>query len=100
MRKSKARMRLVADRGLQRSDVAVINFRAERTDNGEEVMGADRKGMQLDTGTPEETLNLPGAYGMPTSGRYGHTPSILVAKTLSLRHSWMDCMAVVCMLMI
>ncbi|KAI7839381.1 hypothetical protein COHA_006906 [Chlorella ohadii] len=57
--KSKAKLKVVADRGLQQGDLAIVNFSAKRADTGEELPGATRNSMRLDTDDADTTF-LPG----------------------------------------
>lgn len=50
---------MVADRGLQQGDLAIVNFSAKRADTGEELPGATRNSMRLDTDDADTTF-LPG----------------------------------------
>lgn len=55
-------VQVVADRGLQRGDLAIVDFSAKRADTGEELVGATRSSMRLDTDDADKTF-LPGAWG-------------------------------------
>ena len=59
MRKGQAKLRVVADRGLQQGDLAIVDFSAARVDTGEELVGAARQSMRLDTDDADTTF-LPG----------------------------------------
>lgn len=50
---------VVADRGLQQGDLAIVDFAAKRADTGEELLGATRNSMRLDSDDANETF-LPG----------------------------------------
>ncbi|KAK9816415.1 hypothetical protein WJX72_000020 [[Myrmecia] bisecta] len=58
-RKEKGTLSVVIDRGLQRGDVAVVDFVAKRMDLDEELMGSRRTGMQMDTDTADYAF-MPG----------------------------------------
>lgn len=53
---------MVADRGLQRGDLAIVDFSARRVDTGEDLLGATRQSMRLDTDDADFTF-LPGTLG-------------------------------------
>ena len=63
MRKGQAKLRVVADRGLQQGDLAIVDFSAARVDTGEELVGAARQSMRLDTYDADTTF-LPGGWLM------------------------------------
>ncbi len=66
---------VVADRGLQQGDLAIVNFSAKRADTGEELPGATRNSMRLDTDDADTTF-LPGGRGCfwhPTLARWPFT---------------------------
>ena len=63
MRKGQAKLRVVADRGLQQGDLAIVDFSAARVDTGEELVGAARQSMRLDTDDADTTF-LPGGWLM------------------------------------
>eukprot|EP00887_Chlorella_sp_A99_P000772 scaffold5.g772.t1 len=50
LRKAGAALRIVADRGLQRGDVAVVDVAASDAASGAPLPGTSREGMRLDTG--------------------------------------------------
>jgi len=52
-------MRVVNGRGVQRGDMAIVDFDAAVEETGEAIPGAARQGMQLDTDTADEAF-LPG----------------------------------------
>lgn len=54
-------LQVVADRGLQRGDLAIVDFSAKRADNGEELVGATRSSMRIDTDDADRTF-LPGGW--------------------------------------
>lgn len=60
--KQKGSLRVVADRGLERGDVAIIDFEARRSDNGEVIAGSERKGMQVDTMDDLAVFGIDGEY--------------------------------------
>lgn len=70
LRKGQAKLRVVADRGLQRGDLAIVDFSAARVDNGEDLLGATRKSMRLDTDDADVTF-LPGIVGVMTGMKAG-----------------------------
>jgi trigger factor len=57
--KEGASLRVVSGRGVQMGDVVIIDFSARVAESGEPIPGTDRKGMQLDTETADESF-LPG----------------------------------------
>ncbi len=62
--RERGKLRIVAGRPLRAGDVAIIDFVAARTDRepaGEPVAGSQTRGMQLDTASAEDTINIPGA---------------------------------------
>lgn len=59
LRKERAKLRIVADRGLSKGDVAIIDFAAAIKESNEAIPGAQRSGMQLDTETAD-TAFMPG----------------------------------------
>ena len=64
--REKGKLRIVVGRPLQRGDVAILDFAAARTDRPggpEPVLGSQKRGMQLDTASAEETINIPGKTG-------------------------------------
>jgi hypothetical protein len=67
MRKGQAKLRVVAERGLQQGDLAIVDFSAARVDTGEELVGAARQSMRLDTDDADTTF-LPGGW---PAGRWG-----------------------------
>lgn len=59
-RKEKGDLRIVSGRGLQKGDVALIDFTARRTDSQEQIVGTEREGLHIDTGEPENSIGIPG----------------------------------------
>lgn len=47
--KQKGSLRVVEGRGLEKGDLAIIDFEARRADTGEAIAGSEKKGMQVDT---------------------------------------------------
>ncbi|KAL4430146.1 hypothetical protein ABPG77_004928 [Micractinium sp. CCAP 211/92] len=70
LRKGQAKLKVVADRGLQRGDLAIIDFSASRADTGEELLGAERRSMRLDTDDADRTF-LPGIVDILLGMRAG-----------------------------
>lgn len=70
LRKGQAKLRVVADRGLQRGDLAIVDFSASRADTGEELLGAERRSMRLDTDDADRTF-LPGIVDILVGMRAG-----------------------------
>lgn len=70
MRKGQAKLRVVADRGLQQGDLAIVDFSAARVDSGEELVGAARQSMRLDTDDANTTF-LPGIVEVITGMKAG-----------------------------
>lgn len=65
---------MVADRGLQQGDLAIVNFSAKRADTGEELPGATRNSMRLDTDDADETFLPGGSAWHALVGRHGAKP--------------------------
>lgn len=70
IRKGQAKLRVVADRGLQPGDLAIVDFSAARADTGEELVGATRQSMRLDTDDADETF-LPGIVAIISGMKAG-----------------------------
>lgn len=66
--KQKGSLRVVADRGLEKGDVAIVDFEARR-ENGEAIAGSEKKGMQVDT------MDENAIFGI--EGRHSHDPARL-----------------------
>lgn len=61
LRKNRGTMKVVPGRPLQIGDVAIVDFKTVRADTGENIVGSQRKGMQLDTGLGDRAIGLTGA---------------------------------------
>ena len=70
VRKEGGQLRVVADRGLQVGDVAIIDFSATVAETGEAIPGSGREGMQLDTEVAD-TAFLPGVAAAMVGMRSG-----------------------------
>lgn len=65
-----ARVLPVSARAPQRGDLAIVDFSASRADTGEELLGAERRSMRLDTDDADRTF-LPGIVDILMGMRAG-----------------------------
>ena len=57
--KQKGKLR-VADSGLEKGDVAIIDFVARRAETGETIAGSEKRGMQVDTMDEDAVFGIEG----------------------------------------
>ena len=62
--KQKGKLR-IANRGLEKGDVAIIDFSARRADNGEAIAGSEKRGMQVDTIDQAAIFGIAGEQSAP-----------------------------------
>lgn len=63
--KEEGKLRIVSDRGLEKGDVAVLDFEARDKETKQPIAGTKREGMQLDTTLPDNSIGLPGTFPCP-----------------------------------
>ena len=56
-------VQVATGRPVQMGDIAIVNFKATRTDNDELITGSQQRGMRLDTELGDRALGIAGMPG-------------------------------------